>query len=87
MNNKIIINCEEATSICDKNQYGEASLWDKIRLNIHMFMCKICKSYSSQNHIITILIGKHIGPCDDSNHFSLEEKQVMEKKLIQRLEE
>lgn len=85
MSRKILINCEEATSICDKNQYGEASIWDKIKLNIHIIMCKYCKSYSSQNHIISILIGKNIDPCGDSNKLSKEEKQILEKNLIQKM--
>ena len=67
MSRKILINCEEATSICNKNQYREASVWNKIKLNIHVLMCKYCKTYSSQNHIMSILIGKYIDPCDGAN--------------------
>lgn len=47
------ISCDEATKICDKNQYGEASLLDKIKLNIHLFLCKKCGLYSKQNRILT----------------------------------
>lgn len=87
MSRKILINCEEATSICNKNQYKEASVWNKIKLNIHFLMCKYCKMYSSQNQIISILIGKHINPCDDSNKLSVEAKQILEKSIIRKMEE
>ena len=85
MSRKILINCEEANSICNKNQYREASVWNKIRLNVHVLMCKYCKTYSTQNHIVSILIGKYIDPCDDSNKLSVVEKQILEENLIQRM--
>lgn len=85
MNSKVFISCEEANSICNKNQYKEASYWDKIRLNIHILRCKYCKKYSSQNQIISILIGKHMAPCDDTNKLSEEEKQRLDKNLIEKM--
>jgi hypothetical protein len=53
------LSCDEATKICDKNQYGEASLWDKIKLSIHIFLCKKCGLYSKQNEIMTRCYEKH----------------------------
>jgi len=53
------LSCDEATKICDKNQYGEASLWEKIKLNIHIFLCKKCGLYSKQNGIMTRCYEKH----------------------------
>ena len=87
MSRKILINCEEATAICNKNQYREASFSNKIKLNIHVLMCKYCKTYSSQNHLVSILIGKYIDPCDDSNKLSEEEKQLLESSLIRKMGE
>ena len=84
MSRKILINCEEATSICNKNQYKEATFWDKIRLNIHILMCKYCKKYSTQNQIISILIGKHI-PCHEEKKLSEKEKQLLDKNLVQKI--
>ena len=54
------LSCDEATKICDKNQYGEASLWEKIKFNIHVFLCKKCGLYSKQNRIMTQCYEKHI---------------------------
>lgn len=51
--NKIIIPCEEANHVCDKNQYKEASLWEKIKLNIHLIYCKACRKYSKDNAKLT----------------------------------
>tara|TARA_R110000787_G_scaffold17133_6_gene54074 strand:+ start:4838 stop:5110 length:273 start_codon:yes stop_codon:yes gene_type:complete len=52
---KLNITCDEATTICDKNQYGEASFFDKVKLNIHFIGCKICALYSKQNKLLSRL--------------------------------
>ncbi len=82
-----MISCDEATAICDKNQYGEASSWDKFRLNIHLLLCNHCKAYSKQNHLITKMLGKYLDTCDGSKHLTKEEKIELEKKLNEQLEE
>ncbi|GGF78634.1 hypothetical protein [Wenyingzhuangia marina] len=46
---KIKITCEEATTICSKAQYGEATFLEKIKLNLHFMYCKVCKVFSKQN--------------------------------------
>lgn len=86
MSNKVLINCEEATSICDKNQYGEATLWDKIKLSLHLFMCKHCNSYSTQNKVITILLGKHLSPCEETDKLSEKDKREIETNLHRKRE-
>lgn len=46
---KLLITCDEGTTICDKSQYKEASFYELVQLNLHIFMCKICSLYSRQN--------------------------------------
>ncbi|MHA7059656.1 hypothetical protein ACWGOQ_0020690 [Aquimarina sp. M1] len=53
--NKIFVSCENANHICDKNQYKEASFWEKVRLNIHLIYCKACRKYSANNSKLTKL--------------------------------
>jgi len=50
------IPCEEAQHTCDKSQYGEASLFEKIRLNIHLIYCKACRNYTAKNTKLTKLV-------------------------------
>lgn len=47
------LSCDEATAICDKSQYGEVSIWERIRLSIHLFLCKKCGMYTKQNGVLT----------------------------------
>jgi len=49
MSNKIFLSCEEANHTCDKTQYNEGSLLEKIKLNIHLVFCSACRKYSKNN--------------------------------------
>jgi hypothetical protein len=51
--NFLFITCEEAKHICDKSQYGEATLWEKIKLNIRLSWCKITRAYTKRNRTLT----------------------------------
>ena len=45
----IKLECHEANHICDKNQYKEATFWEKVRLNIHLIYCRACRKYTRNN--------------------------------------
>ena len=60
---KIFTSCEKATHTCDKTQYKEASLWEKLKLNIHLIYCKACRKYSSNNVKLTKLMHKSEVDC------------------------
>lgn len=76
------LSCDKATTLCDKSQYGEISLWEKIQLNFHLFICKNCGLYSKQNSLLTKCykkqqtFEKQKNCCLNSN-----EKEVMEANL------
>ena len=55
---KMVIPCDEANHVCDKTQYKEASLWEKIKLNIHLLYCRKCRKYTKNNTQLTSTI-KH----------------------------
>ena len=46
---KLLVKCEEANHSCDKNQYKEATFWEKVKLNIHLIYCAACRKYSARN--------------------------------------
>ncbi|MFD1063829.1 hypothetical protein ACFQ1Q_11290 [Winogradskyella litorisediminis] len=53
---KLKLNCHEANHICDKNQYKEATLKEKIILTIHLMYCRACRKYTARNTKLTKLI-------------------------------
>jgi len=56
MSNKLFISCEDANHTCDKNQYREATLWEKIKLTIHLAWCSACREYTKNNSKLSKLI-------------------------------
>ncbi|GAA0724656.1 hypothetical protein [Aquimarina litoralis] len=51
--NSLFVSCEQAKFICDKNQYGEASFLEIIKLNIRLVYCKVTRAYSKRNTKLT----------------------------------
>ncbi|WP_108802923.1 hypothetical protein [Aquimarina sp. Aq107] len=56
--NSLLVSCEQAKFICDKNQYGEASVMEIIKLNIRLIYCKVTRAYSKRNIKLTKTIKK-----------------------------
>ncbi|SHH25940.1 hypothetical protein [Winogradskyella jejuensis] len=54
--NKLKLECHEANHICDKNQYKEATLREKIILTFHLLYCRACRKYTSRNTKLTKLV-------------------------------
>ncbi|MEH6536412.1 MAG: hypothetical protein V7719_08480 [Psychroserpens sp.] len=79
MSNKISIPCQEANHVCDKTQYKESTLWEKIKLNIHLLYCKACRKYTKRNTTLTQLVTKEPVALDPSAKQSL--KSAFEKEL------
>lgn len=78
------ITCDQATTICDKNQYGEASIKELIKLNIHLIRCRICITYSKQNITLTNFYKVYSKNCKDIKHcMSADDKEALKTSLEQ----
>ncbi len=53
-----MISCDEAAIICNKTQYREASLAEKLKLRLHILWCNSCYSYVKKNTKLTSLCRK-----------------------------
>lgn len=75
------ISCEEASHICNKSQYDEASFWEVLKLRLHVLYCKTCAKYSKKNSKLTSL-------CDKAGLSSLSDndKECMKRDLEDRLQ-
>lgn len=51
--------CQKAAEFSDKQQYDEASFWEKWRVQIHILHCKYCHTYHYKNMELTELLKKH----------------------------
>ena len=80
------LTCDEATLLCDKSQYKEATFWEKVKLNLHVFLCKKCGLYSKQNSVMTACYEKH--KKDGTKHINClcnEDKKAMSKQLQEKI--
>ncbi|CAM1367445.1 hypothetical protein [Tenacibaculum xiamenense] len=82
---KFKISCDEATTICDKAQYGEATTLEKIKLNMHVMFCKICRLYSKQNGILTGFYKKKATECRAKKHLMTDEDKLALKEKIKEI--
>ncbi|MEZ4875818.1 MAG: hypothetical protein R2793_10315 [Flavobacteriaceae bacterium] len=78
---KFKITCDESNHICDKSQYKEASLWEKIKLNIHLLYCDFCRKYTANNQRLTKNVQKA-----RLKTLSPSSKKIMKEKLRQEIE-
>ncbi|HEA30163.1 MAG TPA: hypothetical protein ENH91_09240 [Leeuwenhoekiella sp.] len=53
MSFKLFIDCDKAGHFCDKSQYKESSVLEKLKLNIHILFCRDCKEHSKRNLKLT----------------------------------
>lgn len=81
------LTCDEASAICDKSQYNEASLWEKIKLNFHLFLCKKCGLYAKQNKIMSTCLQKlKDAENPKTQHLNKEEIKYLEQELKTKIE-
>ena len=80
--NSLFVSCEEAKHICDKNQYGDASILEIIKLNIRLIYCKATRAYSRKNTKLTKVIKK-----SKVQTLSSSKKEDMKRKLQQKMME
>ncbi len=78
--NILFISCDEAKHICDKSQYGEASFWEKVKLNLRLSWCRVTQAYTKKNRKLTDLMNQANGTAMNTNS-----KDEMRKKLQEKL--
>lgn len=75
-----MISCDEAAVICNKSQYNEASLMEKLKFKLHILFCSTCAIFSKKNNQLTSLMDKaRIRIMNDSEKKAL--KQKIEEKF------
>lgn len=74
------INCQEGKMLCDKNQYKETSLWEKIKLNWYLIVCSECRAYTSRNNKLTKAIKN-----PKVQSVSTNEKNALKEKLAREM--
>jgi len=85
MSKNFFISCDEATTICNKSQYKEASFWELVKLNFHIFRCKVCGRYSKQNTTLTKVCDKHLRTEQGERKLCEQEKEELQAEVVKRM--
>jgi hypothetical protein len=72
--------CEKANHVCDKTQYKEANLIEKIKLTVHLIYCRACRKYTNNNQKLTKVVKDSNVECLNCN-----EKEALETNLIEAI--
>ncbi len=80
MNLGIIFKCGEAAHVCDKSQYRESSLFERMLMKMHHLMCRICRKHSSENGKLSEAINK-----SNVKVLSEKDKSVLKEKIQQEI--
>lgn len=63
----LTFSCKRITEITEKEQVNTLSSIDKFRYELHLFMCKLCRSYVKQSQIIEKALGNMFGASDNAS--------------------
>jgi hypothetical protein len=75
-----MISCDEATLICNKSQYKEATIIEKLKLRFHVLFCSACAGFIKKNTELTSLC-KRANLKTLTAAEKLEMKQELQKKI------
>ena len=72
--------CDQAEEISIKKQYKEVSFAERIKLKLHLIICKTCSDFSKKNAQLSLL-------CKKANLQNLSErdKSHMKQKLKEKI--
>jgi hypothetical protein len=78
--NFFLIDCSKAENSCDKSQYKELGRINKLKLLMHIAVCRRCKEYTSRNSRLTKLIKR-----SDIKTCSKVDKKVWKERIREEL--
>ena len=78
---KMMITCEQASYLIDKEQYTRLSFKERFDLKIHLMTCKFCRLYKVESHMINDKITKVF----TFDNVKLELNEDQKKRLLEKL--
>lgn len=76
-----MVSCKEASALIEKKENGEIGLPDRLRLRLHLTMCKACQTYAKQSHLIAKLLRSGMS----HNTITKETEEELKRKIISKV--
>ncbi len=70
-----MLTCKDATRMMASEEFAEAGWWERLRVRVHLAMCRHCRRYAAQMRAIGACAREHWGP------------QTEDSATLQRLED
>lgn len=86
---KLMLTCEKASWFIEKNSQDRLTLWERMRLQTHLIVCRFCRLFNQQSRFIDKQLHHLINdPADLSSGPVLDDasKARLEKTVQQQLE-
>lgn len=48
----LLFNCQKATLVVQKREEGKISLWENLRLQVHLSVCSYCRRFAKQSDML-----------------------------------
>ena len=81
--NKLFYSCKKATELIEKQQLGQISFAENIRLRVHNSMCKVCKDYQKQSKKLHHMLNKYLQ--QHKLKRSADQRDQLNNKILDRL--
>lgn len=83
---KLMINCKEASMLIEQKNGVSVTMFEKIKLKIHLLICKACANYVKQHSTIEKFISKYY-QTNKNKDFDEKNLHALKMKIINNLEE
>lgn len=77
-----MITCKQATAMVEIRREKSIGLANKIKLALHLFLCKVCAIYAKQSELMHTIIKRKITVEPSAQMIESTQKQIKEKLKI-----
>ncbi len=78
--NILMLSCQKATELIEKEQYFGLSTLEKLRLRVHLTICDFCTRYKQQSRFLHDVLGHH------SHDHATNVNESLKEKIINQIE-
>ena len=82
---KMMINCKDASFLSILSEQTKLSLWQRIQLNFHLLLCKVCRLFSIQSKKMNDLL-QMAHEHEIKHHLSESKKEEINHELSQLIQ-
>lgn len=80
------ISCKKASEMIEQEAIVPLSFYDKLKLKLHLMICKACQNYKKQSQLIDEFFS-NTNNDPETEHFHIEENPHLKETIIKKISE